>query len=63
MENKEQRVNETLQAASAAFWAVVARNFPEAKHGDFPPEMQFQLDQTMEKSIRVWLDYNAQELK
>lgn len=61
MENKENRVKETLEQASTAFWAVVAKNFPEAKYGDFPPEMQVQLDQMMEKSIRVWLDYNVQQ--
>ncbi len=61
MDNKEKRVKETLEQASVAFWAVVAKNFPEAKYGDFPPEMEFQLNQIMEKSIRVWLDFNVKE--
>jgi hypothetical protein len=60
MENKEERIKETLESASDAFWAEVAKRFPEAKSGDFPPEMLVQLDEIMEKSIRVWLDFNVE---
>ncbi len=61
MDNKEQRISETLREASERFWAVVAKNFPEAKSGDFPPEMDLQLEMLMEKSIRAWLDFNSSE--
>ncbi len=61
MDNKEQRISETLREASERFWGVVAKNFPEAKSGDFPPEMDLQLEMLMEKSIRAWLDFNSSE--
>lgn len=63
IEDKEIRIKVTLQSASDNFWATVAKNFPEAKSGDFPPDMDYKLSQIMEQSIRVWLDCNTSRNK
>ncbi len=60
MNQKEwaQKVEEATQNALFEFWAKVVEIFPEAKGGDFPPDLTFEMDLTMEKMLHSWLYYN-----
>jgi len=53
-----QKVEEATQDALFEFWAKVVEIFPEAKGGDFPPDLTFEMDLTMEKMLHSWLYYN-----
>jgi hypothetical protein len=52
------RVHEATENAGLAFWAEIAKAFPEAKGGDFPPESEHAWWMSMEEAVRVWLSWN-----
>ena len=56
--NGHKKVEEATQDALFEFWAKVVEIFPEAKGGDFPPDLTFEMDLTMEKMLHSWLYYN-----
>lgn len=54
-----QRMKEALDSADDAFWAVIAKSFPEVETGDFPPDAVRAWDDAMGKSLYTWLQWNA----
>jgi len=52
------RAQKVVSKADDAFWAEVAKAFPEVKTGDFPPDATSIFDDCEKKSIAVWLLYN-----
>jgi len=52
------RFNDALSAASTAFWAEIAKQFPECKHGDFPIDATIQWDEQVGRFLTIWLDCN-----
>lgn len=58
MMNNE-KLNKVYEAASAAFWDVVARSFPEITSGDVAPEMEFEMEIHMKTWIEHWVDGNS----
>lgn len=55
------KVELALNTACEAFWQAVAEEFPEVTSGDFPPDAQMQLEQSIRSAIELWLHYNAPE--
>ncbi len=53
------RIDKAQEEADDAFWAVIARHFPEAKTGDFPPEATEHLRLTEVAAIMYWLILNT----
>lgn len=51
-------VEEAVQEGLFKFWEKIAETFPEAEGGDFPPDLTFEMDLTMEKMVHSWLYYN-----
>lgn len=47
------------EVAQAAFWAVVAKMYPEIKTGDFAPFDQMVFDLNCEKAVKTWVQSNA----
>ncbi len=58
----QQRLSAALQHADEAFWARIAESFPEAKTGDFPPEVTYRRDYKNSEDVILWLHYNAPQL-
>ena len=54
----DERIQTALRNGEDAFWAAVAKAFPEATSGDLDPGLAVGLTQTMERAIRAWVDYN-----
>jgi len=52
------RINNVFFKAEDAFWAEVAKAFPEVKHGDFSPEDTLAWEQMAKKAIATWLFWN-----
>ena len=57
------RIERTAEHAMDAFWAVVAKRFPEATSGDFDPTSSLVFRRQCVSVIRLWLMFNAPELK
>lgn len=47
--------------AQDAFWAVVAREFPEITTGDFSPDATLAFDDACEKAVLIWIQSNMKE--
>lgn len=58
----QQRLSAALQYANEAFWAKVAENFPEARTGDFSPELTYARDYHNSEDVLWWLTFNAPQL-
>ena len=58
----EERLEKALEEADNAFWGVVAKHFPEAKTGDYPPDLTFTREQHNTEDVLWWLRFNAPEL-
>jgi hypothetical protein len=56
----DERIREAVEDGAGAFWAVIAKQFPEVKSGDFPPDAEFALTKALEEAVRVWLDANVE---
>lgn len=57
-----QRLEDALEEADNQFWAAIANRFPEAKTGDYPPDLTFTRDQHNKESVLWWLRFNAPKL-
>jgi len=57
------RLSNVLEDATIAFWGVVVDAYPEAKHGDFPPDASIKIADAMCEAIVTWLEYNADPLE
>ena len=53
-----QKVEDATQDGLYEFWAKIVEIFPKATGGDFPPDLSFEMDLTMEKMLRHWLSFN-----
>lgn len=51
------------EAADLSFWAVIAEHYPEAKHGDFPPDATIKWDNAKEEAIITWVTGNINTFK
>jgi len=56
------RLNQALDQADLAFWGVIGERFPEAKTGNWPPDLTFTRDNHNEEDVLWWLRFNAPEL-
>ncbi len=56
--DNDPRIERVVEDAEEAFWAQVARLYPEIKTGEFPPECAFKLKDAMHDAVRAWLDLN-----
>jgi len=48
----------TVDAVNEALWQEVVKHFPKVESGDFPPDLTFELEATLEKMIYCWVRYN-----
>ena len=55
----KQRIENAIQRGEAAFWAEIAKEFPDIETGDFPPDADFAFKQAMERAVDIWFDCNA----
>jgi len=53
-----QKISTASSKAQDAFWEVVAREFPEAKRGDFNPEQMTEFNEACEQAIYDWIREN-----
>ncbi len=58
----EERLRAALEYADVQFWAVIADRFTEAKTGDFPPDLTFQMKEHNKSDVLWWLHFNAPQL-
>ena len=55
------KVRKAIERADDAFWAVIAKSFPEAKSGDFDPMATKKWDDACEEAVNQWLHLNVQK--
>lgn len=55
----ETRITTALDKGEQAFWAAIAAQFPEADHGDLPPDIVIKLRAAMESAIWDWVGLNV----
>lgn len=53
------RIKSAHQAALTAFWAEVAKQYPEVKSGDVPPDELLRFSASVEDVIGSWLSHNG----
>lgn len=61
-EDLRKRTEEAIEKADLAFWAEIAKSFPEATGGDFPPDVNFAWNQARDGAVYWWLVYNHPEV-
>lgn len=44
--------------AQDAFWAEIAKSFPEIKTGDFTPDQQLAFDKAIRAAVNQWVENN-----
>lgn len=49
--------------ADDAFWSVITKAFPEAKHGDLSPEASARLALSQARAVVEWIENNVPEAK
>lgn len=52
-------IDKITEDALDAFWAVVAKNVPDATTGDFPPDATISMEREMRNLIEMWMRYNC----
>lgn len=52
------RIEKAVEDADMAFWAEIAKAFPEVKSGDFPPDATFKWRLELLDAVLTWLTYN-----
>ncbi len=55
----KKRIEEAVANAQLAFWAEIAKSFPEATTGDFPVEAEIALDRAMLDAATTWCGFNC----
>lgn len=58
----EERIKKAIEDADVAFWEVIAKQFPEIKSGDFPPDAWFKFSEAQEKAVKVWYEGNREKM-
>ncbi len=56
------RFERALKEADLEYMEGFTKYFPEAKTGDFPPDLTFSRDAHNREDMLWWLHYNAPEL-
>lgn len=56
-----EKIENATEAALFEFWGKIVEIFPDAKSGDFPPDLSHEMSYTMEKMLTAWLTYNLPE--
>lgn len=59
--NVDKRFEEAINNAEEAFWAEIAKAYPEIKSGDLGPDIVIPFKTMMEKAVAAWLTLNAPE--
>jgi hypothetical protein len=54
----EKKIQKAAEAADLAFWATLAKSFPEITSGDFPPEQDIAWSRAKDEAIYWWLVWN-----
>jgi hypothetical protein len=54
------KVAEIVEEAKQRFWEHIADSFPNIKSGDFPPDATFKLDNQLNESVKIWLEFNSE---
>lgn len=57
----DKRFNEAVENAQMAFWAEIAKAFPEIKSGDLSPHTDIQFTRNVEQVTAIWLRSNCEE--
>jgi hypothetical protein len=52
-------VGRLVRESDDAFWHVIARRFPHAKHGDLSPERTVALNRAQEEAVNEWIRNNV----
>lgn len=55
------RIEDAIEKATEAFWAVIAEEFPEVKTGDVDPLYSMEWDRFVERHVKAWLRGNWPE--
>ena len=50
---------EAIENAKLAFWAEIARAYPEAKYGDVDHGVLIEFDATVERTVDHWIEMNV----
>ena len=58
----ENQLDHAVGQASHAFWRVIAKEFPQASSGDFPPLAQDRFWKEMRRAAIIWIAYNTETL-
>lgn len=53
------RVDKAVEEASEAFWAVIAKSFPEAKTGDLDPLADLAFSMNTREIVGQWVVANV----
>lgn len=57
--NPDATPDQILEEAQSAFWAVIAKNYPNVKTGDFSPEATTAFDDACMTAVTLWLAANT----
>lgn len=60
-EARRTRLADAVEAAGEAFWAEIAKHYPEVNSGDFGPEETVTLERALHGAVSLWLHYNKPE--
>lgn len=52
------RIEKAIERADLAFWAEIAKSFPETTSGDFSPEQDIKWSRARDNAVYWWLDWN-----
>lgn len=52
------RIKAAVENAELAFWAEIAKAFPEVTTGDFDPLDSFEITEAMTKAVTRWIGWN-----
>ncbi len=58
-----QRKNKAIENAQAAFWKVIAVEYPEAKTGDIDPIISHDFDMACNVTVGEWIKDNVKPAK
>ncbi len=53
------RMNDVIDDAEWAFWAIIAKAYPEARAGDFSPMATIEFNAAVVTAVTHWLELNA----
>lgn len=54
-------LEDAIRAAQEAFWAEIAKQYPTATSGDFPPDATMEFDEACTLAVKTWTHYNVTE--